>query len=44
MKGSMKSLRFRSMGLKARLTLWYSGVMAALLLAVSLVVYAAVGH
>jgi len=42
--GSMKSLRFRSMGLKARLTLWYSGVMAALLLAVSLVVYAAVGH
>ena len=34
----------RAMGLKARLTLWYSGVMGGLLIAVSLVVYVAVRH
>ena len=34
----------RTMGLKARLTLWYSGVMGGLLIAVSLVVYIAVRH
>jgi len=40
----MRSLRLKSIGLKARLTLWYSGVMAGLLIAVSLVVYGAVRH
>ncbi|MFQ5691863.1 MAG: sensor histidine kinase [Nitrospinota bacterium] len=34
----------KSPGLKTRLTFWYSGVMAGLLVAVSLVVYAAVRH
>lgn len=34
----------KSLGLKTRLTFWYSGVMAGLLIAVSLVVFAAVRH
>lgn len=40
----MGKFSLKSLGLKARLTLWYLGIMAALLTAVSLVVYAAVRH
>ncbi len=38
------AFRFKTLGLKARLTVWYSGVMVGLLIAVSLVVYFAVRH
>jgi HAMP domain-containing protein len=37
-------LGLKSIGLKTRLTLWYSGVMAGLLIAVSVIVYMAVRH